>query len=169
MIAATDVHYRGDHAHAVCVLFERWTDDAPIATRTHDSHPVAEYESGAFYKRELPCLLGLLDADLRDALSCVVIDGFVVLDDRGRPGLGAYLYDALERRIPVVGVAKTGFRDNRLLVREVRRGGSQRPLFVTSAGMDVDSAARHVQVMHGPHRIPSLLKRLDRLTRRQPG
>ncbi len=38
-----------------------------------------------------------------------VIDGYVWLDDQGKKGLGARLYDALDAQIPVIGVAKTLF------------------------------------------------------------
>jgi deoxyribonuclease V len=47
----------------------------------------------------------------------------------------------------------------------VMRGGARRPLFVTAAGMNVDTAAAHILNMHGAHRIPSILKRVDRLCR----
>ena len=32
---------------------------------------------------------------------------------------------------------------------------------VTAAGMDLAEAAGHIQAMHGPCRIPTLLKRVD--------
>ena len=68
---------------------------------------VAPYESGSFYKRELPCIVSLLqDLDVRD-ISLIVIDGFVHLDDDGRYGLGGHLYERLERKVQVVGVAKS--------------------------------------------------------------
>lgn len=51
------------------------------------------------------------------------------------------------------------------LAQELRRGTSRSPLYVTAAGMDATEAARHIAEMHGPHRIPTLLKRIDRLCR----
>ena len=50
----------------------------------------------------------------------------------------------------------------------VLRGGSKSPLFVTAAGMDVAEAARHVEGMHGKHRIPTLLGWVDRLAAGDP-
>jgi deoxyribonuclease V len=47
----------------------------------------------------------------------------------------------------------------------VLRGGSARPLYVTAAGLSADEAARRVRDMHGPYRIPTLLKRVDQLCR----
>ena len=41
----------------------------------------------------------------------MIIDGYVWLDAHHRPGLGAILHEALTRRVPVVGVAKTMFGD----------------------------------------------------------
>ncbi|WP_298790742.1 hypothetical protein [uncultured Campylobacter sp.] len=59
---------------------------------------VAPYESGSFYKRELPRIVSLLqDLDVRD-ISLIVIDGFVYLDDEGGYGLGEHLYECLECR-----------------------------------------------------------------------
>ena len=90
---------------------------------------MAPYESGSFYKRELPCIVSLLeDLDVRD-ISLIVIDGFVYLDDDGRYGLGGHLYEHLERRVQVVGVAKSPFKDSCKLVREICRGRSKRPFY----------------------------------------
>ena len=47
----------------------------------------------------------------------------------------------------------------------VLRGGSERPLWVTAAGMDPREACARVREMHGAHRIPTLLKRVDALCR----
>ena len=50
-------------------------------------------------------------------------------------------------------------------MRPVLRGDSSRPLFVTAAGMNPHGAAELVRGMHGPHRVPTLLKRADQLAR----
>ena len=49
--------------------------------------------------------------------------------------------------------------------RAVLRGRSAAPLYVTAVGLDVDDAATHVRRMHGDHRVPTLLRRLDHLCR----
>lgn len=100
----------------------------------------------------------------------VIIDGYVWLG-AGRPGLGAHLHQALGQRTPVIGVAKRRFHGAGDAVA-ILRGTSQVPLFVTAVGIDVAEAAAGVQRMHGAHRIPTLLKRVDRLSRdaaRTPG
>jgi deoxyribonuclease V len=164
MLAALDVGYRTDGtACAAVVGFLQWDDDSPVTARTVEIGSVAAYQPGKFYLRELPCLLAalsLLDASPR----LILIDGFVWLGDQSKPGAGARLYDALGRATPVVGVAKTNFRGCSV-AEEIYRGKSLQPLFVTAAGMAAADAARQVQAMHGPHRLPTLLKCVDALSR----
>jgi deoxyribonuclease V len=167
MILALDVAYTGDaQGHAVAIAFAEWAAAVPAATYTAAVSPIAAYEPGAFYKRELPCLLAVLaQVDLRE-VSCVVVDGYVTLGAEGRPGLGQHLYEALGSRVPVVGVAKTRFLGVAPQVVPVLRGQSQNPLYVTSVGLPVGEAARLVASMHGAYRFPTLLKLLDDLTKR---
>ncbi|MBY0232504.1 MAG: endonuclease V [Gemmataceae bacterium] len=147
MKACLDVDYRDEGAVAACVAFSAWADAAPALEVVERIAAVAEYEPGAFYKRELPCLLAVL-ARLPAPPSLVVVDGFVWLEDESRPGLGARLFDALGGTVPVVGGES-----------------ATRPLWVTAAGMDAKEAAEAVKGMHGPHRLPTLIKRVDVLCR----
>jgi deoxyribonuclease V len=48
---------------------------------------------------------------------------------------------------------------------EHTRGKSKIPLFVSAAGLSVRQAAEHVYSMGGPYRIPTLLKRVDLLSK----
>ncbi|MCB9920642.1 MAG: hypothetical protein H6822_00590 [Planctomycetaceae bacterium] len=64
----------------------------------------------------------------------------------------------------IIGVAKTRFATATSEV-EVFRGTSQRPLFVSAAGIDQHIAADSIRRMHGENRIPTLLKRVDTLSR----
>ncbi len=93
----------------------------------------------------------------------VIIDGYAWLGGQRR-GLGAHLYEALDKRAAIIGVAKTRFVGADP-VALVTRGGSRTPLFVTAAGMDVAEAASQIRAMHGNHRIPTMLKRADQLSR----
>jgi deoxyribonuclease V len=122
---------------------------------------VAPYESGYFYKRELPCLLPALRAVPHP--TSIIIDGNVWLDD-DKPGLGARLYGVLKQEVPVLGIAKTTYRGS-TNAQTVFRGTSQRPLYFTSAGMSLSVAAAHVKALHGPHRMPTLVMRADQLCR----
>ena len=166
-MACLDVDYREPGAVAACVLFRDWTDERPAAEAVVRIESVAPYEPGRFYRRELPCLLAVLEA-IDERPGVVVIDGYVWLGDEHDPGLGAHLHRALGGQAAVIGVAKTRFRGARL-AREVRRGGSRSPLYVTAAGMDVAEAADQVRGMHGPYRIPTLLKMVDHLCRDRVG
>nr|WP_275411564.1 endonuclease V [Shimia biformata] len=164
LLMAVDVQY-GDTGGAVAagVLFRDWQVATPKAQVTAWIDHVAPYEPGAFFKRELPCILALLDR-LETPPSAIVIDGYVTLGKDGRDGLGAHLYRTLEARIPVIGVAKTRFEDTPADT-ELRRGSSKHPLFVTAAGMSVDDARACIAAMHGDHRMPTLLTMVDRLAR----
>ena len=162
MLACVDVDYRDHEAVAACVLFRAWADGDSAGEEVARVTPVEPYQPGQFYRRELPCLLAVL-SKVRAPLETVVVDGYVWLGDETSPGLGAHLYAALGRTVPVIGVAKTRFAGG--AERPVVRGGSRQPLWVTAAGLDPDTAARHVAGMHGPFRIPTLLKRVDQLCR----
>lgn len=166
MIAILDVDYRSNGARAACVTAQSWASEVPLATYVSDIESVHEYEPGAFYKRELPCLLRVLE-QLPSRPDVVVVDGYVWLDEASRPGLGAHLHRALGGTTPVVGVAKTAFHgaESCPVVAQVRRGTSARPLFVTAVGVGLAEAAACVQGMAGLHRIPSLLAATDQLAR----
>ena len=163
MIAAVDVDYRGEVAVAACVLFPAWESTAPSAEHVATVTRVRDYVPGQFYLRELPALLAVLER-IRAPLEAVVIDGYVWLDTRGRPGLGAHLFEALGGKVPVIGVAKRAFAGSAHAVA-ILRGTSRTPLFVTAAGIDAQRAAEHIHAMAGPHRIPQLLREVDRLAR----
>lgn len=161
---AVDVHYRDDgSALAAGILFANWETDA-VARETAVTIPtVSAYVPGRFFERELPCILALVES-LDTAPATIVIDGYVTLGPDERPGLGAHLFEALDRKIPVIGVAKNRFRDTPPSA-ELLRGRSARPLYVTSAGIAQEEAKRRVASMHGTGRIPSLLAAADRLSR----
>lgn len=161
LIACVDVDYRGDIAVAAGVWFRGWSaSEAEIEVVT-TLNEVAPYQPGAFYLRELPCLLAVLARG--PAAAVVVVDGYVWLGPE-RPGLGAHLYAALGERTVVVGVAKSRFAGATGAV-PVYRGNSRSPLYVTTAGVSAEEAAGWIAEMHGPYRIPALLKRVDRLAR----
>ena len=131
-----------DRALAAIVAFESWTDEEPLAKT-------------AIEEIRLLCP--------QDDVEMVIVDGNVRLDKNETPGLGKYLYDHYQQRVPVIGVAKTSF--NGLDASEIYRGDSKRPLFVTSAGIAETEAAELIQNMTGPHRIPTLLKLVDQMSR----
>lgn len=163
MIACTDVHYHSGGAVAGCVLFREWHDHEVAGEMIEHLSHVELYEPGMFYRRELPCLLEVLDR-VEESLAAVVIDGYVWLGQGEAPGLGAHLYHALQEKVPVIGVAKSRFARSAPSL-ELFRGRSRRPLYVSSAGIEPREAAASIGTMHGAFRIPTLLKRVDRLCR----
>ena len=165
MILAFDTYYYDGKAKTVCLEFEDWNDSTDFKIHVEILENIEEYVSGAFYKRELPCILSLLRQRGLNDLEAIVIDGFVFLDDQHKSGLGAHLYQELQCKIPVIGVAKTNFATIETHKRSLLRGNSAKPLFITAIGIDVDEAAKKIKDMDGAFRIPTLLKELDRLTK----
>jgi deoxyinosine 3'endonuclease (endonuclease V) len=141
MILAFDTYYFGNEAKTVAVLFNNWTDAQPTRVFSETINSSEDYQPGEFYKRELPCIVSLLDKiDLKD-IDIIVIDGFVILDNAEKHGLGGHLYEHLQKKIAVIGVAKSNFALNTLFKREVFRGESERPLYITALGIDIDLAS----------------------------
>ena len=167
MIIAIDVHYRENYAKAVSIEFENWEDVNPSNTNIAIIDDVKEYVSGKFYKRELPCIMKVLEQSLIHDINTVIIDGYVTLDDNGKKGLGKYVYEKLDEKIPIIGVAKKEFKNNNTHVRKVFRGQSKNPLYVTSVGIAVDLAAEKIAQMKGQYRVPDLLKILDMETKKK--
>lgn len=164
MILATDTFYEKDIIRTAGVLFGDWSDGNPLSIDIEEQVArAAQYQSGSFYLRELPHILRLLKV-LSSPPSTVVIDGYVWLDEAGRKGLGAHLFDALNGGTPVIGVAKNPFAGSPHVIA-IRRGASKRPLFITAAGISSENAADNIRRMDGKHRLPSLLKLADRLAR----
>ena len=160
-LAATDVHYFSDtEARAAAVVFDAWVSAVATAEHAEIATGFAEYRPGEFFRRELPCLLPLLQRVRSEhGVSIVVVDGYVDLPDG--PGLGRHLHEAMPD-VAVVGVAKNPFRGAPAI--EVRRGGAQ-PLWVSAVGLDPAEAAAGVLGMAGPYRMPTLLRRVDHLAR----
>lgn len=168
MLACVDVQYRQDPnacetACAACLLFTDWSSSTPTRTLVAHIPHVEPYQPGAFYKRELPCIQAVLQ-QVDVPLHTILIDGYVWLSSTGQPGLGAHLHQALGNTLPIIGVAKSSFKDVSGAV-PVLRGQSRLPLWVSAVGMDVGLAALYVQSMHGSHRLPTLLKRVDAVAR----
>ena len=159
VLCCVDVDYQPAGVTAAAVGFAAWADavaTVEVVVRSFDA-PQA-YEPGAFAKRELPYLLGVLAR--MPPLEAILVDAYVWLGPE-RPGLGKALHDACG--VPVIGVAKTRFEGATAL--DIVRGDSARPLHVTAVGIDAATIAEHVRTMHGEFRIPTLIKRADTLAR----
>ncbi len=163
MFAALDVYYRGQIAQAAAVVFAQWAAAEPLALYAHRMTVEADYVPGRFFLRELRPLEAVLDR-VREVLTCIIVDGYVTFGP-DRPALGYYLFDRLGGRIAVIGVAKSKYGPAEGEIAIVR-GDSQRPLYITAAGMSRQAAADAIAGMHGAHRIPTLLKEADRLSKK---
>lgn len=163
MNLAIDVQYDGSSATVAGILFQDWGSSAVSKTVITKVNGVEPYEAGAFYKRELPCILELLK-DVSEDLDAIIIDGFVKLGSDETDGLGMHLYRALKESIPVIGVAKKPFAGTPKDY-EIFRGDSSKPLLVSSVGISLSESKELIQMMHGKHRIPTLLKRADQVCR----
>ncbi|MDA6069014.1 endonuclease V [Flavobacterium sp. AC] len=165
MILAFDTYYFDGKAKTVCLEFTEWNQSENFKVHTEIIGNVEEYIPGEFYRRELPCIISLLNQfDLKD-IDFIIVDGFVYLDDEMKYGLGGYLYEKLNKEIPIIGVAKTNFASIEKNKRILLRGDSKKPLFVTAIGIDLDDAFEKVESMAGEFRMPTLLKEMDRLTK----
>ncbi|WP_299332908.1 endonuclease V [uncultured Psychroserpens sp.] len=165
MYLALDVHYKTNYAKSVGLTFLTKKDEIPQERYVAIIKDVAPYQPGEFYKRELPCLLEIITKIDLDQIDAILVDGHVYVDNDGHYGLGGYLYEALQNKVPIIGVAKRGFYANSKTVKEVFRGQSKNPLHISAIGIDLKSAAQFIHDMHGNHRHPTLLKALDTITK----
>ncbi len=164
MIVAIDVYYRAQDAKAVAVCFDNWDAENIIQVKSCLVDNLHPYIPGEFYKRELPCIISVLDLLNKSDIKVIIVDGYVTLNNDGKPGLGAYLFKELSESIPVIGVAKRSFHLNSNAV-EIRRGQSNSPLFITSLGIDLQVAAQKIKTMKGNYRMPNILKMVDQESR----
>ena len=179
MILAFDVGYHTDHSKVAVGILDSWNDvidfdfeqhqlaqkyslrDFKVATFDSQAMP-ADYQPGAFYKRELPLIISALQNYQLHQVDLIIVDGYVDLK-AGKPGLGAYLYAEQGQRIPVIGVAKSYYRDTDAL--PVLRGESQKPLYVSARGISLERAAAIIATLPGKYRHPDFLKAVDLATR----
>lgn len=165
MKLAVDVYYHNDRAKVVGGLFNEWTDSSPSEIISTYFYGFSEYETGCFYKRELPCLCELFRQIDKSKFETIIIDGYVYLNNQGKAGLGYYLYEQLGMQIPIIGVAKRPFYNNDKFVAEIYRGKSLVPLYITSIGINLQEASSYIRNMAGKYRIPNILKVIDQQTR----
>ena len=166
-ILALDVDYRENDTTSVAytagILFNDWLDDTAERILISKKEGIDAYTSGSFYKRELPCLLGFLSEHQLEP-DYIIVDGFVYLDKDRTAGLGKKLYDELNGKSIVIGVAKKPFKNigDR---HQIYRGDSRTPLYITAEGISTTEAKSLITSMHGRYRIPTLLKLADQQCR----
>lgn len=165
MILTIDVHYKKDYAKTVLLFFENFSSEKPTSIESHTTEDILEYEPGLFYKRELPCIMNALQGVNLEGVEIIIVDGYIYVDNEKSFGLGGYLYEALHKKYPIIGVAKTKFHKNMETVKEIYRGESKNPLYISSIGIEKEVAADYIQNMFGSFRLPYLLKLMDQITK----
>lgn len=162
------VQFDGGQATAAAAACEDW--DAAEATRTYVLRvaQVGPPLRGQLDLRGLPCVMQLLH-EHRLAPEILLLDGFVHLDAQETPGLGQHLYQALDAKVPVIGVSRKGL-PGLTAQFEVLREDEAPPLWVTCAGIDIGAAKARLRAMHGRKRVPTLLKLVAPMSHtRHPG
>lgn len=165
MIGAIDVYYKKGWANAALLGFQDWESESKLIQRTNVTNVPDQYIPGEFYKKELPVILELLSKLDTSLLELLIVDSYVFLDDKMRPGMGHYLWEALDQKIPIIGVAKNKFKTINKVALPILRGKSSKPLFITAVGLEPFEAANRIRNMKGAYRIPDLLKAVDTLSR----
>lgn len=164
MVLAVDVNYKTNYAKSVGVLFN-WRDSKPNQIISQNIDSVKEYIPGEFYKRELPCILNLLNQIDISSLECIIVDGYVYTTNEKAFGLGAHLYYALKKKVPIIGLAKKPFFKIEKTCRPIFRGESKKALFISTIDYNEELAFERILGMAGKNRIPIILKHLDSLTK----
>lgn len=163
MIACFDVYYHAQGATAAGLTIADWKATKTESEFVLEIDNVGDYQAGEFYKRELAPLLDVIK-QIKTPIRYYVIDAYCHLSPDKAPGLGAYLHKELPEDAIVIGVAKNGFRRTKHAV-ELARSGSSRRLYVTSIGCSYQKAANLIESMHGEFRMPTILKKVDQLSR----
>ncbi|MBC8756536.1 endonuclease V [Kordia sp. YSTF-M3] len=164
MILAIDIHYKETYAKAVCVAFD-WADETPKKVYIDTISEVEPYIPGEFYKRELPCVLKVLAQTDLDSIEAIIVDGHVFVHNDKKYGLGGYLWEALDKKAPIIGVAKKSFINTEEVATPILRGSSENPLYVSCIGIDKETVLEKMKLLHGEHRMPTILKLLDTITK----
>ena len=155
-----DVGYYDNLAKVVSVIICKEKEE--IFTKTVTS--IEPYIPGMFYKKELPCILSLINDLPENSFDIIIIDGYVYLGEK-KPGLGVYLYNALSEKFPIIGLAKRYFRGSESVTQKITRGESKNPLYVSSIGISIVEASKIISQMSGKYRIPDAIKKADTLTK----
>ena len=164
MILAFDTYYFDNKAKTIAVSFNDWQDEEPLHIYSEIIEGVADYEPGSFYKRELPCIVSLLQQINIEEIDAIVIDGYTTLEEN-KLGLGGHLYEKFDRKIPIIGVAKSQYQSNTSNYKALLRGESIRPLYISAIGISLEEAYIHIKMMHGNFRMPTLLQLVETRTK----
>lgn len=162
IVACFDVYYYKDYARACCIVFSK-DEEKIMSEYIEEIKDIKDYVSGQFYKRELPCILRVLEK-VKEDIDIIITDSFIWVDEC-KKGLGAYLYESINCKTPIIGVAKSYLKDCTAYV-EIYRGQSSNPLYISAIGIDLNYSANLISNLKGDFRIPDILKKVDQLSRK---
>lgn len=97
-------------------------------------------------------------------VDCIIVDGFHP-DDAYKLGLEGPPFQKLKGKTPVIGVAKSNFLKNRHCSKEVYRGESSKPPYITSVGLELADATSQIKKTHSQYKMPLLFQQLDTKTK----
>ena len=162
MVIVIDVDYGESEACVAGVFAEEVYSTESCGFLRLKIKDYGDYESGQFYKRELPCVKAILEKVNPKVLDFIVVDGYA---DFGtdRVSFGQAVYETYG--IPTIGIAKKACQYCVLSDTEVFRGSSHSPVFVTSYGISQEEAKSIVRRMSGKNRLPYLVKLADSYAR----
>lgn len=100
-----------------------------------------------------------------NTIDAIIVDGYIYIDNSLKYGLGGYLWELLDKKNPIIGVAKNSFYNNKSTVVPLFRGLSNKPLYISSVGYNLQEAVDKILTMKGEFRIPTILKTLDTFTK----
>lgn len=179
MILLLDVHYDevNNSAHIAGIITDDWISDKIISIYEIDKNGIdCAYIPGQFYKREMPCLIELwnsLSEYDKSNIDTIIVDGFYDIWN-GSKGLGHHFKDWLTANgynKEVVGIAKNPCRETNKFTLPVYRTEESKTskcrsaLWVNGSKMENDYQSK-VLSMHGKYRIPTLIKAVDKLSRK---
>lgn len=152
-------------AQVAGVGFDEWAQAEPALGEAWVSklEGLSKPAKGEPDLREAACVQKLL-ADHRLAPELVLMDQPVYLDAQDTPGPGARVHAALGGAVPVIGIAKSAWKEPSAQ-HEVHREDETPPLMVTCAGVDLGAAKSRLRAMHGRKRVPTLVKLAARLAK----
>lgn len=173
-LAIDSYYYSDTNCYTVGLVFDQWNSKEPLYILESTVTEFSPYVPGKFWKRELPGILSIIQKINLLEFDTILLDGFTgLIDSSGirSSGLGEKLEANINMhsRLSIIGVAKTLFGKSDLCSSPVYRGQAKTPLWVSvTPGSEVSlpTAANYVKSMHGDYKIPSILKQLDKYTKR---
>ena len=160
MILAFNTYFYDGYSYTVCGVFEAWTSERVkfyVMSRsvlTHDG------------ESDISCITKCMSYIDMSCVTSIIVYGFSwISDENGNQiaGFGKKVQNEVLRKyrhnISVIGISKSAPQFEIPSCREVLRGGSMSPLYITCTETEFTTHyAFHVKQMYGEKRMPDILK-----------